>query len=41
MNKLITLPETVLDKLKAKALKAKARSVKSYIESLLIEHVKK
>lgn len=41
MNKLIDIPEEVIQKLKKKALKNKSRSVKKYMEDVLIEHAYK
>lgn len=38
MRKIIDVPDKTLDKLKKKALKVKARSVKKYMEDVLIHH---
>lgn len=38
MRKLIDLPEKAVDKLKKKALKHNSRSVKKYMEDVLIQH---
>lgn len=38
MKKLIEIPDKSLEKLKKKALKYKARSVKKYMEDVLVNH---
>lgn len=38
MRKLIEIPDKTLDKLKKKALSNKCRSVKKYMEDVLIHH---